>query len=77
MKDKVLQILEEQLSIDVSGVTDETSFSDDLGIDSLDLFEVVTALEDEFSIEIPQEDLEGLKTVGDVVEYLQGKGIEL
>ena len=56
--------------------TMETSFKEDLGADSLDLFELVMALEDEYSVEIPSEDLEKLATVGDVVEYLKGKGVE-
>lgn len=76
MLEKITAILEDQLGIDVAGVTEETSFQDDLRIDSLDLFEVVTALEDEFEIEIPQEELDSLKTVGDVIEYLSSKGIE-
>lgn len=76
MLEKVISILEDQLGIDVAGVNEDTSFHDDLRIDSLDLFEVVTALEDEYEIEIPQEELDSLKTVGDVVKYLQSKGIE-
>ena len=77
MFEKVLEVLREQLGIDTTGVTEETSFMDDLRIDSLDLFEVVTTLEDDFGIEIPQEDLEDLTTVGAVVEYLQSRGIEV
>ncbi|MDD6102364.1 MAG: acyl carrier protein [Clostridiales bacterium] len=76
MLEKITGILSDQLGIDVSNVTEETSFQDDLRIDSLDLFEVVTALEDEFEIEIPQEELDSIKTVGDVIEYLASKGIE-
>ncbi len=76
MLEKILGILEDQLGIDVAGVNEETSFQDDLRIDSLDLFEVVTALEDEYEIEIPQEELDSIKTVGDVIEYLQSKGLE-
>ncbi|MGN0165409.1 MAG: acyl carrier protein [Lachnospiraceae bacterium] len=76
MLEKVISILEDQLGIDVAGVNEDTSFQDDLRIDSLDLFEVVTALEDEYEIEIPQEELDSLKTVGDVVKFLQSKGIE-
>ncbi len=76
MFEKILEILETQLSIDVTGVTEETSFRDDLRIDSLDLYEVVTALEDEYGIEIQPEDLDGIKTIGDVVEFLASKGIE-
>ena len=63
MFEKILEILQNQLSIDVTGVTEETSFRDDLRIDSLDLYEVVTALEDEFGIEIQPEDLDGIRTV--------------
>ena len=77
MFEKVLEVLREQLGIDTTGVTEETSFMEDLRIDSLDLFEVVTTLEDDFGIEIPQEDLEDLTTVGAVVEYLQSRGIEV
>ncbi len=76
MLEKVISVLEDQLGIDVAGVNEDTSFQEDLRIDSLDLFEVVTALEDEYEIEIPQEELDSLKTVGDVVKFLQSKGIE-
>ena len=76
MFEKILEILQNQLSIDVTGVTEETSFRDDLRIDSLDLYEVVTALEDEFGIEIQPEDLDGIRTIGDVIEYLAQNGIE-
>ncbi len=76
MFDKILGILSDQLGVDTTGVTEDTNFTEDLRIDSLDLFEVVTALEDEYAIEIPQEELEGLKTVGDVVAYLESKGLE-
>ena len=76
MFEKILEILQNQLSIDVTGVTEETSFRDDLRIDSLDLYEVVTALEDEYGIEIQPEDLDGISTVGDVVEFLAKRGIE-
>ena len=66
MFEKILEILQNQLNIDVTGVTEETSFRDDLRIDSLDLYEVVTALEDEYGIEIQPEDLDGIVTIGDV-----------
>ena len=72
MFEKILEILQNQLSIDVTGVTEDTSFRDDLRIDSLDLYEVVTALEDEYGIE----DLDGITTIGDVVEFLAKRGIE-
>ena len=54
----------------------ETSFKDDLGADSLDLFELVMALEDEYSVEIPAEELQELTTVGSVIDYLKNKGVE-
>ena len=57
-------------------ITEDTSFKDDLNADSLDLFELVMALEDEFGIEIPSEELEQLNTVGDVLNYLRDKGVE-
>ena len=74
--DKIKSIISEVLSIDADGITEETTFLDDLGADSLDLFELVMALEDEYNIEIPAEELTELATVGDVIEYLKGRGIE-
>lgn len=76
MFEKVKAVIEEKLNADGANITEETSFKDDLGADSLDLFELVMALEDEFGTEIPSEDLENLTTVGDVIEYLKSKGIE-
>ena len=70
MLEKMKEIIAEQLS------TEATSFKDDLGADSLDLFELVMALEDEYSVEIPAEDLQNLATVGDVMKYLKDKGVE-
>ena len=76
MFEKVKEIIEEKLNADGMDITETTSFKDDLNADSLDLFEMVMALEDEFDIEIPSEDLEQLLTVGDVLEYLKDKGAE-
>lgn len=76
MFEKVKEIIEEKLNADGMDITESTSFKDDLNADSLDLFEMVMALEDEFGIEIPSEDLEQLLTVGDVLEYLKNKGVE-
>ncbi|MCM1120867.1 MAG: acyl carrier protein [bacterium] len=76
MFEKVKEIIEEKLNADGMDISESTSFKDDLNADSLDLFEMVMALEDEFGIEIPSEDLEQLLTVGDVLEYLKGKGVE-
>lgn len=76
MFDKILEIMNEQLGIDVAGITEDTTFRDDLRIDSLDLYELVTALEDEYGIEIQPDELDDLKSIGDVVNYLADKGIE-
>ena len=76
MLEKVIAIIEEQLNLDGSDITESSSFKDDLGADSLDLFELVMALEEEFGTEIPSEDLEKIATVGDVIEYLKEKDIE-
>lgn len=76
MLERMKEIIAEQLSTEAEGITLETSFKEDLGADSLDLFELVMALEDEYSVEIPSEDLEKLNIVGDVVDYLKEKGVE-
>lgn len=76
MLERMKEIIAEQLSTEADGIILETSFKEDLGADSLDLFELVMALEDEYSVEIPSEDLEKLSTVGDVVNYLKEKGVE-
>lgn len=73
MLDKLKEIIEDKLSVDVADITAETNFKDDLGVDSLDLFELVMALEEEFGVEIPSEDLEQLTTVGKVIEYIENK----
>ena len=75
MEEKLIEIMKEQLNVGDAEITMEASFKD-LGADSLDLFELVMAMEEEFGIEIPSEDLEQLTTVGAVVEYLKGKGVE-
>ncbi len=72
--DKITEIIVEQLGVKAEEVTPEASFVDDLGADSLDTVELVMALEEEFGIEIPDEDAEKLKTVGDFCVYLQSKG---
>ena len=71
MLDKIRSILAEQLSLNPDEVTEESNFREDLGVDSLDLFELLMSLEEEYGFEIPAEDLEGLQTVGDLIEYLQ------
>ena len=76
MLEKIKEILVEQLNCDADSINEDTSFKDDLGADSLDLFELVMALEEEYDVEIPTEDLEKLTTVQAVLEYLKQKGIE-
>lgn len=76
MLEEMRKMIAEQLSCDENEITADTSFKDDLGADSLDLFELVMALEDEYNIEIPAEELNELETVGDVMEYLKNKGVE-
>ena len=69
--EKVKQIIVEQLGVEETAVTLEASFIDDLGADSLDIVELVMALEEEFDIEIPDADAEKVVTVNDVVEYIK------
>lgn len=76
MLEKIKEMVAEQLNVEAADLEAETSFKDDLGADSLDLFELVTNLEDEYGIEIPSEELESLTTVGAVADYLKSKGIE-
>ena len=76
MFEKVKAVIEDKLNAEGVEITEATSFKDDLNADSLDLFELVMALEDEFGTEIPSEDLEKLTTVGDVLNYLTAKGVE-
>ena len=76
MFEKMKPIIAEQLSVDEASIKETSNFKDDLGADSLDLFELVMALEDEFGVEIPSEDLESIATVNDVIEYLKAKGVQ-
>ena len=73
MLEKIKEIAADSLGADAGSITEESSFKDDLGADSLDLFEMVMALEEEFEVEIPTEDLENIKTIGDVESYLQSR----
>jgi acyl carrier protein len=70
IEQKVKDIIVEQLGVDVSQVTIEAKFVDDLGADSLDTMELVMALEEEFSVEIPDEDAEKIGSVGDAINYI-------
>ena len=74
--EKLKTIIADVLNVDTAEITEDTTFVDDLGADSLDLFELVMALEDEYSVEIPSEDLESLTTVGAALGYLQNKNGE-
>ena len=76
MLEKIREIIADQLNIAADTITEETAFKEDLGVDSLDLFEIVMAFEEAYGIEIPSEDLEGLTTVGSVMNYLKEKGAE-
>ena len=76
MLEKMKEIIADQLGVSEDEVTLEASFKEDLDADSLDLFELVMALEDEFNVEIPSDDLAELNTVGDVINYLKDKGVE-
>ena len=73
VEEKVKNIIVEQLGVDVETVTPEASFIDDLGADSLDIVELVMTMEEEFDLEIPDEDAEKIKTVNDVVNYIKAK----
>ena len=70
MFDKLKEIIADKLSVNEDEITMESTFIDDLGADSLDIVELIIALEEELEMEIPDEDAEGFKTVGDVVEYI-------
>lgn len=76
MFEKLKEIIAEQLGVNAEEITLESKFSDDLGADSLDLFELVMSLEEEYGVEIPSEDLEKIISVNDVLEYLKAKGVE-
>lgn len=73
VQDKITDIIVEQLGVKREEVTPEASFVDDLGADSLDTVELVMALEEEFGIEIPDEDAEKIQTVGDAIKYIEEK----
>jgi acyl carrier protein len=73
VESQVKEIIVENLGVDAEKVTDDASFVEDLGADSLDTVELVMAFEEEFDIEIPDEDAEKLTTVGEAIVYLKGK----
>lgn len=73
MLDKIKSIVVDQLGVDEDQVTEDASFVDDLGADSLDTVELIMAFEEEFDIEIPDEDAQKIKTVKDVMDYIESK----
>ena len=75
MSEKVKDIIEKELGVEHEKLTNEASFIEDLGADSLDIVELVMEFEKEFNIDIPDEDAEKLRTVGDALKYLQEKSV--
>lgn len=75
MFEKVKKIIVEQLGVEEDDITMESSFIDDLGADSLDIVELIMALEEEFEIEIPDSEAEKIATVGDAVEFIDRKSV--
>ncbi len=73
MEDKVIKLISDATKIDASKIGMQTNFVEDLNLDSLDIVELMMKMEDDFGVEIPEEDAEGLKTVSDVVTYLKSK----
>ena len=71
MLEKIRDLIVEEVGVDEEQVTMDASFKNDLNIDSLDLFEMVMTLEEEFDVEIPSEDLENIDTVGDLIQYIE------
>ena len=76
MLERIAEIIREQLNQEEIEITEATRFKEDLEVDSLDLFELVMAFEEEYGVSIPSEELEGLTSVGDVIKYLQEHGVE-
>jgi acyl carrier protein len=73
---KVKEVVAEQLGVEITDLKPETSLKDDLSADSLDLFQIIMSLEEEFSIEIPTEDTESINTIGDIEAYLEKRKAE-
>ena len=71
--EKIKTILADQLDVDEDSITMETDIAADLGADSLDVVELIMSIEDEFEVEVPDEKIEGITTVGDIVNYIQSQ----
>lgn len=71
--DKVKELISEQLDVKADDITEASNIQDDLGADSLDVVDLVMALEDEFNVEIPEDQVENIKTVGDIVKFIEDK----
>ena len=71
--DKIKDIIVEQLDVEEDAVTMQTSITEDLGADSLDVVDLVMSIEESFDVEIPDEEVENIKTVGDIVKYIENK----
>lgn len=71
--DKIREIIVEQLDVDEDKVTPDASITEDLGADSLDVVDLVMSIEESFDIEIPDEEVENIKTVGDIVKFIEAK----
>ena len=74
---KIKSLIAEQLGVNIEKVTDDASFVEDMGADSLDTVELVMALEEEYGVDIPDEDVEKVTTVKDVIAYIDDHGIEI
>lgn len=72
-QEQIIKVISEAAKVEATTIKPETSFVDDLKFDSLDIVELMMKMEDDFGVEIPEEDAEGLKTVGDVVTYISNK----
>ena len=71
--DKVKELISEQLDVKADDITEASNIQDELGADSLDVVDLVMALEDEFDVEIPEDQVENIKTVGDIVKFIEDK----
>lgn len=74
--ERIKEVVAEQLGVEVAELTEETSLKDDLNADSLDLFQIIMSLEEEFGIEIPTEDAESIGTIGDIEKYIAKRSEE-